>query len=318
MSIVHSGKSDKAVYILEPGQSTTLQDQGRWGYQRFGVPISGPMDRFSHRLANLIVGNDQRCTTLEVTFTGPRIVFEHEQVFGVTGAEFDLTLDGRKIPMNTAVAACSGACLKFGKRQNGVRSYIAFSGGLNVPSVLGSRSTHLAAKLGGLLGRAVKAGDKLAIGREVKVRAKIDVPRNPKENVCSERRSVRIIENPVFNIESGAPSAMTASPFIISTKSDRMGYRLLGRPIEGLKNKKWLSSAVVTGTIQLPKNGEPIILMVDHQTTGGYPVIANVISADIPILAQRSPGGSVKFEAVTYERALVELIRQERVLLGES
>lgn len=316
MSIVRFGKSNKAVHILDPGLSTTLQDLGRWGYQRFGVPVSGPMDRFSHRLANLIVGNDQRCATLEVTFMGPRIIFECDQVFGVTGAEFDLTLDGKKIPMNTAITACSGACLKFGKRQNGARSYIAFSGGLNVPSVLGSRSTHLAAKLGGLSGRAIRAGDKLSIGYEIGVRTEIDVPRIPKEDMCSEKESIRIIGNPVSNGKSSALFALTAKPFTISPKSDRMGYRLLGSPIKSSKSGKWFSTAVVTGTIQLPKNGEPIVLMVDHQTTGGYPVIANVISADIPVLAQRTPGQSIQFEAVTYEKALAELIRQERALMG--
>ncbi len=306
------------IHILEPGFSTTIQDKGRWGYQRFGVPVSGPMDRFSHRLANLIVGNHDGCTALEVAFTGPRIFFERDLVFGVTGAEFDLTLDGKKIPMNTAIEARSGTCLKFGKRRNGARSYISFSGGINVPSVLGSRSTHLGAGLGGLSGRAVKAGDKLTIGRDAGVRVKLGVRRFPKENVCCAKRSIRIVGNLFFNRESDALSAMTAGLFTMSTKSDRMGYRLLGSPIARLKYEKWFSSAIVTGTIQLPKRGEPIILMVDHQTTGGYPVIATVISADIPILAQRSPGDAIQFEIVTYEKAFTELIRQERALLVES
>src|SRR5688500_18968389 len=153
-----------AVSILRPGMFTTVQDLGRWGFQSRGVPVSGALDWYAHRLANRLLGNAPTMATLEVTLIGPHVRFEADAGFAVTGAEFRLTLDGAPIEMNRPIEAGSGAILKFGARLQGARAYVAIAGGVDVPEVLGSRSTHVLTSMGGYHGRALRAGDKLPIG----------------------------------------------------------------------------------------------------------------------------------------------------------
>lgn len=305
------------IRVLQPGLLTTVQDEGRWGHQRFGVPVAGPMDRVSHRLANLIVGNRASSAALEVTLVGPELEFEKEALFAVTGAEFALSLDDARLSMNTLHAARAGQRLSFGDRRAGARAYVAVAGGIDMPLVLGSRATHVASRTGGLEGRALRAGDRLPPAGEAErtVRAGDRWPgviRLPNRGV-----RIRVIPGP-HQDRFGADgiAALEAGRYSVSAESDRMGYRLSGPALRQSAEGEVISSAVPTGSIQVPPSGEPIILMADHQTTGGYPRIGTVITADVPLVAQLAPADWIQFEVCDLAAALRALIAQERALMG--
>ena len=306
------------IEVVEPGLFTTIQDSGRWGYQHVGVPVAGPMDRSSHRLANLLVGNRASCATLEVTLLGPRIAFGRDVLFAVTGAEFDLDLNGAGLAMNTVHAARAGQQLAFGPRRCGARAYLALAGGIESPPVLGSRATHVGSALGGLDGRALRAGDRLALAADLERLARPGEARDGLVRVADGGARVRIIPGP--HDDRFGPrgiAALQAGRYRVRAESDRMGYRLAGPPLEQQTAAgDLISSAVPTGALQVPPSGEPIVLMADRQTTGGYPRIATVISADVPVVAQLAPSDWIEFEACTLEVALRALIAQERRLMG--
>ena len=291
--------------IVRPGMLTTVQDLGRWGYQSRGVPVSGALDWFSHRLANRLLGNADNAATLEVTMMGPHLRFERETAFAVTGADFRLTLDDTTVEMNRRIEARAGALLRFGERFRGARAYFAVSGGIEVPEVLGSRSTHLLTGMGGHQGRALRAGDVLEAGNQgaaglLVVRAK---------TVPDPVSRLRVIP-----VDEKLAASLTAQKFQVSPRSDRMGYRLEGAttPIESAG--ELISSAVPTGAIQVPPTGQPILLMNDRATTGGYAIAAVVIAADLPLAAQLAPGDGVEFDACSLETADAELRRREAML----
>ena len=301
------------IHVLQPGLFTTVQDSGRWGYQRFGIPVAGPMDRVAHRLANLIVGNRPSCATLEVTLAGPRLEFERDLLFSVAGAEFELFLDGARVSMSTAHAARRGQCLAFGRRRQGARAYVAVAGGIDVPCVLGSRATHVASRMGGVGGRALAAGDVLAVGDGVARR----VQRGERRTLAAGApRRVRVLPGPDDD-RFGAVGAelLAAADYRVGAASDRMGYRLEGRALEQT-GPELLSCAVPSGAIQVPPSGEPIVLMADRPTSGGYPRIGTVITADIPVVAQLAPADRIAFETCGLETAMQALIAQEQALLA--
>ena len=301
------------IKVLRPGLFTTVQDNGRWGYQRFGIPVAGPMDRVAHRLANLTVGNRPSCATLEVTLTGPRLEFQRDVVFAVCGAEFEILLDGVPVSMCTAHAARRGRCLVFGARRDGARAYIAVAGGFDVPRVLGSRATHVASRMGGLGGRALAAGDLLAVGDGVARRVRAGERRTV---AAAAARRVRVLSGPHDDrFGRAGAAALAAGDYRVGGASDRMGYRLEGTTLEQA-GPELLSCAVPPGAIQVPPSGEPIILMADRPTSGGYPRIGTVITADIPVVAQLAPADRVAFETCGLETAMQALIAQERALLA--
>lgn len=295
-----------ALSILRPGMFTTVQDTGRWGFQSRGVPVSGALDWYSHRLANRLVGNDPAMATLEVTLMGPQMRFDTDTAFAVTGADFRLTLNDVPVEMNRTVEAGSGAILKFGERLRGARAYIAVAGGVDVPPVLGSRSTHVLTRLGGLDGRALKAGDKISIGARGKGQGVIAPHPLPFAPFGSRLRAVPSDER-LF-------AHLSAQRFRVSPQSDRMGYRLEGGTIVDGPTGELISTAVPTGAIQLPPTGQPILLMNDHATTGGYAIAGVVITADLPVAGQLAPGDVVEFEACSIETANAELRRREAAL----
>ena len=302
--------------VLQPGLLTTIQDSGRWGHQHFGVPVAGPMDRSSHRLGNLLVGNRASCATLEVTLSGPRLAFRRELLFAVTGAPFDLTLDGAPLAMNTVHAGRAGQQLAFGPRRAGARAYVAVAGGIDSPPVLGSRATHVGSATGGLDGRALRAGDRLALGADVERTARPGEARPGVVRVPDAGARVRMIPGP--HDDRFGPrgiATLEAGRYRITADSNRMGYRLAGPPLAQAASSELISGAVPTGAIQVPPSGEPIVLMADHQTTGGYARIGTVISADVPVVAQLAPSDWIEFEACTLEVALRALIAQERKLM---
>jgi antagonist of KipI len=294
--------------ILRPGLFTTVQDLGRWGLQSRGVPVSGAMDWYSHRLANALLKNDSTMATLEVTLMGPHVRFDAGRAFAVAGAAFDLTLDDVPVEMNTAIEARRGAVLKFGPRRYGARAYIAVKRGVDVPEVLGSRSTHALTGMGGYQGRALRTGDTIRIG------GWSDGP-GPTKAITSRPLplSGSYARLRMIPADQRLAAHLVEQRFHVSTRSDRMGYRLEGQPIDAAPGEM-VSVAIPTGAIQVPPTGQPILLMNDHATTGGYAIAGTVITADLPLAGQLAPGDWIEFEACSIETARAELRRREAAL----
>jgi antagonist of KipI len=295
---------------LRPGLFTTVQDRGRWGFQAQGVPVCGAMDLVSHRLANALVGNDAAAATLEATIIGPEIRLEQDTMMAIGGADLSATVDGTALPPYQARRCAAGSVVRCGERRRGARAYLAFEGGVEVPAVLGSFATHVRSGMGGLGGRAAAAGDRIAIGpppaREAgRVR---DVAAPPVHGGAR----VRVLPGPQDDLfDAHAFQALQGTRFTIASQSDRMGYRLEGGRIPHADRGEMISDATFAGAIQVPASGEPILLMADRQTTGGYPQIATVITADLPLAAQLAPGDWIEFEVCTRTQALKALGEQE-------
>jgi antagonist of KipI len=289
--------------VVTPGISTTIQDLGRPHAISAGVPPGGAMDRFAHRAANLLVGNDEGAATLECTVSGPQLRARHACLIAVTGADLEPLVDGRPIQAWTGVFLGQGDRLTFGSRRSGARAYIAIAGGFAADRWLGSLSTNLLAARGGYKGRIVKAGDVLEPAGE------------PSKPVVSgrhlaERSRPRYLDHTLHAISGphvkrlGAEGrkAFFSSPFKVSRDADRMGYRLEGHKLV-MTGDEILSFGLTAGAVQVPHSGQPILLMADHQTAGGYPVVATVVSAALPIAAQLLPGDEVYFEETTIARS---------------
>jgi antagonist of KipI len=310
-----------AVHVIKPGMLTTVQDLGRWGYQALGVPVAGPMDSCSHRLANAMVGNLANAATLEVTLVGPELEFEDECLVAVAGAQFEATLDGRSVPLAEPLIVSRGSTLRFGRRLRGTRAYVAISGGISTPLTLGSRATHLISTMGGVEGRALQAGDRLPLGGAVGDGLKT-VRYRPKKGMApfplpDGHTSLRVLPGP--QAEYFTPEALNAlqsAPYRVATNSDRMGFRLEGPPLTHARSADIISDATALGALQVPASGRPILLMADRQTTGGYPKIATVITADISSAGQLGPGDTISFALCSEREALSALIAQERALMA--
>jgi antagonist of KipI len=303
-----------SITVLQPGLLTTVQDSGRWGYQDKGVPVAGAMDSASYRLANLLVGNPPDAAALEATLIGPSLRMDSDMVFSLTGADLSATLDGAPLPLRHAVGCRRGSVLRFGDRQTGARTYVAFAGGIDIPAILGSRSTHVLSQLGGINGHALRAGDCLPIGPPAgHPRRHVPPMRQP-----SGGARLRVLPGPQSEFFDPAMfEALQQTRFTISSQSDRMGYRLIGRsPISASHDGEMISDAAFMGSVQVPPSGDPILLMADRPTTGGYPQIATVITADLPLAGQLAPGDWIEFNICTRAEAVAALIAQEKELLA--
>ena len=305
------------IRVVEPGLLTTVQDRGRWGHQALGVPVAGPMDGVSHRLANLLVGNQPDCATLEVTLVGPTLEFLAETTFAVAGAEFELWLDAQPTPANTPRQAGRGSRLRFGRRGGGARAYLAVADGIDVPPVLGSRSTDLASGLGGLAGRPLRGDDQLGVGHWAGPRVSRVPPAAP-VTLPRGGATVRVLPGPDEDrFDPRAMGVFGRARFTLGPESNRMGYRLRGPSLELVRTDPLLSSATPIGTVQVPPSGQPILLMADRQTTGGYATIATVISADLSVAGQLAPGDWIAFEVCERRAAVAALIALEQALMGQ-
>jgi biotin-dependent carboxylase-like uncharacterized protein len=313
--------------VIKPGLLTTVQDRGRWGFQSRGVPVAGPMDAYAHRLANALAGNTDDTATLEVTWVGPDLEFDDERVIAVCGAEFEVAVDGRSVPLNRAVAVAPGSRLTFGRRLRGTRAYVAVAGGIAVTPVFGSRATHVGSRMGGLAGRALEAGDRLPLGERVRGAKRGRTPfsvSSPEKgvrplfkSVSDGRARVRVLPGPQEDYFAGdALRVLQASPYTIGQNSDRMGFRLEGARLTHSRGADIISDATPMGAIQVPGSGLPILLMADRQTTGGYPKIATVITADLGLAGQLGPGDTISFAVCSPGEALTALIAQERALMA--
>lgn len=303
---------------MRPGLLTTVQDLGRWGFQSLGVPVSGAMDTFSHRIANVLVGNDQSAATLEVTVAGPELVFSDERMVAIAGAMFDLSVDGRAVASTGAFVVPKGGVLRFAARVTGARAYLGVAGGIDVPLVLGSRSTYLPARLGGHGGRALAAGDHVPLGEPADGRAmrRRVAPRSHTRAPDGDR-AVRVLAGPQADrFTDDALDRLQSGSYRVLPDSGRMACRLEGPVLRHARRAEVISDATPAGTLQVPPAGQPILLMADRQTTGGYAKVATVISADLPMVAQAAPGESLSFTVCSQAEALAALIAQERTLLA--
>ena len=298
-----------ALRVIRSGLLTTVQDLGRVGYQSVGVPVAGPMDWYSHRLANRLVSNDERAAAIEVTLIGPDLVAEGDAMCAVTGAAFDVTAGGTPVPINRPFTVQRGDRIAFGARRQGARATLAVRGGIDVPPVLGSRSTNLVAHMGPFGGRRLQAGDLLPVGTAGSTlrfcgASPLAFPEGG--------ATLRVIEGPHRSrFTDAAWRRLCGESFRISTDSNRMGYRLEGPPLAHVRGADILSEATVIGSLQVPSSGQPILLMADRQTTGGYTIIATVITADLALAGQLAPGDAVRFAPCSREDAIAALAARE-------
>jgi biotin-dependent carboxylase-like uncharacterized protein len=297
--------SDDGFAVESPGLHTTVQDLGRVGYQALGVPISGPLDSLALRLGNALVGNPQGAAALEILGGGPTLRVLAENV-RVTIAGFGTTLavdeGARIVPAWRSIVVPRSQSLRVLVGREAICAYLAVEGAIAVPEVLGSAATYVRAGLGGFYGRALQSGDIVGLARG---RASERVERRlpcPPSSLSEE--PIRVVLGPQHDhFTDEALATLFGTEFRVSKDADRMGMRLDGPPL--LHRRGWdiVSDAIAAGAIQVPGSGRPIILLADHQTTGGYPKIATVISADLPAVGRRRPGDAIRFTAVTVEEA---------------
>lgn len=321
-----------SLQIIKPGLLTTVQDTGRYGFQKDGMVVSGAMDTVALRLGNLLVGNQENEAALEITLVGPSICFTEDHLIALTGADFSSTLNGKPLKMWRPIYIPKGSTLEFGPPKAGCRSYLAVAGGIGVPEVMGSSSTYLRARMGGFLGRALQADDTLPVNTASDISSSfihhLANSESQEEHVQSlwsidpklfqhgeALPVIRALKGPEYDLFTDESKVCCwESTFKVSLQSDRMGYRLQGVNLDLKEQVEMLSTAVTFGTVQVPPEGNPIVLMADHQTTGGYPRIAQVITADLPTLAQVMPGSNIQFTEVTLEQAQRLYLQQEQTI----
>lgn len=314
-----------SIRVLHSGLLTTIQDIGRYGSQKFGVIVSGAMDSYSLRLANLLVGNKEKEATLEITLFGTTLQFDEDTLISITGGDFLPTIDGKKVLSWRPILIKKNSVLKFNSAIKGSRAYVAFAGGIDIPEIMESKSTYLRANIGGFNGRALQKGDIFSVGEVSEIGEKLIEQLKNNDATWSvdfnnlirfeQNQYIRVIKGTEFNrFDHKSQNTFFEKPYTLTVQSDRMGYRLDGPTLSLAENFELLSEGVTFGTVQIPSNGQPIILMADRQTTGGYPKIAQVITADLPSLAQIQPTGTIRFKEVTLAEAENEIFKNEQLI----
>jgi antagonist of KipI len=308
-----------SITVISPGFLTTVQDLGRHHSAHWGVSPSGTADAVSLRLGNLLVSNPPNGAALEMTLVGGSFQFESPCIISLAGSDFGATIDDQPIPLWQTISVEAGQVLQFGPTNSGARCYLCVGGGIAVPPILSSASTHLLTGLGGFKGRALRAGDRLGLA------ARMTNSPTKQWTVKKEVLDRLFAAGPVgvtagpqvdmFDVETR--SVFYSSAYVVKEESNRMGLRLSGPRLNRVTQDDMTTEGVSLGAIQVPPDGEPIILFVEHPTTGGYPKIANVISADLHRVGQLRPRGSLRFELLSYEKALERLSEQEALLTPE-
>ncbi|WNC17426.1 biotin-dependent carboxyltransferase family protein [Brevibacillus brevis] len=317
--------------VIQPGVCTTVQDLGRYGFQQHGVIVGGAMDPLAMRVANMLVGNRQRDAVLELTLKGPSLLLQKDLLLAVCGGDFAPTVDGKRIAPNRPVWVKRGSTLQFSHAKQGCRAYLAVAGGFDVPMLMDSRSTNFRSGFGGFEGRMLQAKDVLstrppgeysrhlacnyadAAGENAFSQADWHVPRSLFPYIAEP--VVRVIRGEQYSgFSTESRERFWKEPFRVTPQSDRMGYRLDGPPLTLSSPLEMTSEAVTAGTIQVPPSGQPIVLLADRQTIGGYPKIGYVATVDLPIFAQLKPGDVVRFREVSVGEAQHALYAREREL----
>ena len=300
-----------SIRVVKPGVLTTVQDGGRTGFQAKGFNVSGVMDRRAYRFGNFLVGNYTDEAVLEMSMFGGSFTFLESNYIAITGADMGATIEGVPAPMYETVFVREGDTLSFGAAKDGMYTYIAFAGGLDIPQVLGSRSTNLKCALGGFNGRKLKAGDILPFRKPLDDLGDLRVHHLPQ--ACFDGEApIRVVLGPQddYFTEPGIRTFLSA-PYRVTEQTDRMGCKLDGETIEYKDKVDIISDGIVFGSVQVPPRGTPIVMLADRQTTGGYAKIATVITVDLPRLVQKKPGDTVYFEAISAKEA-EKLLKQEQ------
>ena len=299
------------IKIISAGILSTVQDLGRFGVMKNGFTQSGVMDTYSTKIANKLCKNDINTPVIEMTMFGITAKFIGEHVFAISGGIFDISLNSKPIRTNKAYIAKDGDILSIKSAKQGLRCYLAVAGGFDVPLFMGSAATNLKIKVGGFNGRKLKAGDILKIGKADKIKniEKRELPENIYNNIVK----VRVVLGPQDDMFSENDLLLfSKQQYTVTSDLDRMGIRLWGIALRGKEKLEIISDAITFGSIQITNSGMPIILMADHQTTGGYAKIATVISADLPKLAQVKPKDKISFEIIDIDTAEKIAIKQKK------
>lgn len=311
-----------SIRILKQGLYDSIQDMGRYGYQHFGINPGGAMDTVAAAATNMLVGNEPNEAVIEMHFPAAAFYFEKAAVIAICGADFSPHINNEPVPLNNALVVAAGSILTFTKYIYGTRNYLAVQGGLSIDPWLNSYSTNSKAKAGGYHGRSLNKEDMLHCRAEQFAYAALPaasfvvtpITINTSALYTPSNR-VRCLKGSDFEtLHENSRQTFTTSSFTISRQSDRMGYRLTGSSLENTDTRERISAAVTKGSIQLLPNGQLILLMADHPTAGGYPVMAHVISADIPTLAQMQPGTPIQFTFVSLEEAENLYMQQQQYL----
>lgn len=307
-----------SIFVVRGGMQTTIQDIGRYGYQKYGILVSGAMDKDALQIGNMLVGNDPKEAALEITLMGPVLRFTEDALIALTGGDLAPQLDGQLLPMGRPIAVTAGAVLRFGRAATGCRTYLCVSGGFDVPRVMGSKSTYLRAALGGYEGRALQKNDELKLaGMTQAGRRMMTFLRDkgaykttdwyvmePARFYAASQPAVRITKGLQYDyFAAESKDSLVSDTFTITVQADRMGYRLQGGQLQLAEKMEMISEPATMGSIQVPAGGEAIILMADHQTVAGYPKIAQVVMADMGRLAQCKPGETLRFDLVSTDEA---------------
>lgn len=305
---VPSDDTIRGLAVVECGPFATIQDFGRFGWQRFGISASGAMDPVAMALANTLVGNDDAMAVIEMALLGATFRAEVPCRIALTGAEGAVSIDGSPAESWRAYDLPEGAILKIGAARTGMRFYLAVAGGFDLPPVLGSLSTHTRSELGGFEGRPLRAGDRLPLARlDAAAGAPLVLPADRRPPAGGDIRVVLGPQADAFT-EAGLETFLSAT-YVMSDRADRMGCELDGPVVEHRDGFNIVSDGIMNGSVQVPGHGRPIVLLADRQSTGGYPKIATVIEPDLPRLAQRRPGEPVRFVAVAAVEAEDAAIR---------
>jgi antagonist of KipI len=299
-----------AIRVNNPGFLTTVQDLGRYGYAHLGISPAGAADQLSFRISNLLVGNDENSPALEMTMSGVTLELEERAVIAVTGGDCECKVGAYSVAGATALEVPAGAVVRCGAMRRGVRSYLAIQGGFDVPPVMGSASTHIAGRFGGFRGRLLKAGDVLHVGKQ----------RTSRMRTLKPGAFDHLYRPAPFRVTRGAQQEwfgpesfekLFSCPYTVGEQSDRTGLRLKGETVRPRVESQLLTDGIPLGAVQVPQDGQPIILFVDQQTTGGYPKIATVIAADRHRVGQAKPRDQIRFAEVSIDEAILLLREQE-------
>jgi len=304
----------KVFQVLKPGLFTTVQDMGRYGYLKYGVPFSGAMDTFSLVAANLLVRNNPNDACLEITLIGPELQALTRMQIAITGGSISPKINGQNVPMWQTLEVQEDDVVSFEKMESGCRAYLSIRGGINTPQVLGSRSTYVRGGFGGMDGRQLKTGDIIEGFDAPLLKSSYSMPEEMVPQYTGQFK-VHVILGPQADMftEEGI-NTFLSNYYKVTIEADRMGYRLEGLTIEHKAKADIVSDALLPGAIQVPKDGKPIIIMRDAQTTGGYPKIAAAITPDVSLLGQAKPNDIIEFSKITIGLTRKKLFEHYRLL----